>query len=210
MQSSDVVSKDEFSPASTGKIAMWLFLVIDGLSFATILVGAMYLRVNGSPWPQPGQILNVPLTTFNTFVLIISSFTMIMALDAIQKDDRAKSIKFIILTILAGLIFLGIQAYEYTHFILGSEHLKEALASAGINSSKFWPSTSVFASCFYGATGFHGLHVLSGVIFLLYILIRTIKGQFSAKNYDRVEIATIFWHFVDLMWILVFTFVYLI
>ncbi len=191
-----VVKEDRaFKDIAVGKLGIWVFLIMDGLSFVAILIAASYLRTHGAPWPAPGEVLNVPLTAFNTFALLLSSYTMMMALEAIKADSQKKFITFLSWTLFLGIMFLSIQAYEYYHLI-GGEH--------------FRPSSSIYAGCFFGATGFHGLHVLSGVIFILYILIKGIKGGFSSTNYLRVETLTLFWHFVDLMWMLVFTVVYLL
>ena len=190
-----VVMEDKaFKNIQFGKLGIWVFLIIDGLSFVAILIAASYLRTNGAPWPNPGQVLNVPLTAFNTFVLLLSSYTMMNALEAVKVGEQKKFIQYLISTLLLGLTFLGIQAFEYTHFI--KEH--------------FIPSTSIYAGCFFGATGFHGLHVLTGVIFILYVLVQGLKGRFNQANHLRVETLTLFWHFVDLMWMLVFTVVYLL
>ncbi len=199
-----------FRNIAFGKLGIWVFLIIDGLSFVAILIAAAYLRTNGAPWPNPGQVLNVSLTAFNTFVLLLSSYTMMNALEAIKVDNQKKFIRFLVATLLLGILFLSIQAFEYYNFIAGTEEIRNKLAQAGIASQYFRPSTSIYAGCFFGATGFHGLHVLSGIIFILYVLIRGLRGGFSAANYLRVEVLTLFWHFVDLMWMLVFTVVYLL
>lgn len=193
-----------------GKLGMWLFLLMDGLSFATILIGTAYLRTNGAPWAQPGQVLNVPLTAVNTIILMFSSLTMMLALQAVRSDDQTKLKKYLIFTFILGAAFLSIQVYEYLHFILGSEHLKAALAQAGLGGDYFRPNSSIYAACFFGATGFHGLHVTAGLIFILYIMINAFKGRWTSENHIRVEALTLYWHFVDLMWMLVFTVVYLL
>lgn len=193
-----------------GKLGMWLFLLMDGLSFATILIGTAYLRTNGAPWPQAGAVLNVPLTAINTIILMFSSLTMMLALQAVRADDQKALKRNLWLTLILGATFLGIQAYEYFHFIVGSEHLKQVLAAAGLGGDFFRPGTSIYAGCFYGATGYHGLHVLSGLIFMIYVLAGAHKGRWSSDNNVRVETLTLYWHFVDLMWMLVFTVVYLL
>lgn len=193
-----------------GKLGIWLFLLMDGLSFVTILIGAAYLRTNGAPWPAPGAILNVPLTAVNTMILLLSSLTMMLGLQAVRNDDQSGLKRNLLLTFILGAAFLGIQAYEYTHFIVGGEHLKAALATAGFSGDSFRPNGSIYAACFYGATGFHGLHVFAGLIFMLYIMFNAFKGRYSADHHLRVEVLTLYWHFVDLMWMFVFTVVYLL
>ena len=193
-----------------GKLGMWLFLLMDGLSFATILIGAAYLRTNGAPWPQAGAVLNVPLTAGNTMILLFSSMTMMFALHAIRNDDQKAFKNNLLLTLALGASFLAIQAYEYFHFIVGGEHLSSVLSAAGLQGSTFRPSGSIYASCFYGATGFHGLHVLAGLIFMLYIVSGAFKGRWNSDNHGRVETLTLYWHFIDLLWMFVFTVVYLL
>jgi heme/copper-type cytochrome/quinol oxidase subunit 3 len=193
-----------------GKIGMWLFLLMDGLSFATILIGAAYLRTNGAPWPQAGAVLNVPLTAFNTFILLASSLTMMLAFQAVKAGDQNRLKRYLWATFILGIGFIGIQVYEYWHFIAGSEHLQARLAAAGFEGDHFRPSSSIYAACFFGATGYHGVHVFSGLIFMLYIIIGAHKGRWTPQNHVRVEALTLYWHFVDLMWMLVFTVVYLL
>ncbi|MDP6457179.1 MAG: heme-copper oxidase subunit III [Candidatus Marinimicrobia bacterium] len=193
-QAQALAVSDPFGKATTGKLGMWLFIIIDGLSFAGLLIGGAALRSGGADWPQAGEILNIPLTAFNTFLLICTSFTMVMALNSIQKGDQAGLKKFLTLTMAGGLVFLGIQVWEYVHFI----------------TDGFIPSTSIYAAVFYVTTGFHGLHVTSGVIYIACILWAANQGRYSADNWDHVEILGLFWHFVDLIWIFVFTVIYLI
>tara|TARA_B100000929_G_scaffold136341_1_gene107984 strand:- start:207 stop:839 length:633 start_codon:yes stop_codon:yes gene_type:complete len=203
--------KDPFGTATTGKLGMWLFLVMDAITFATILLGGVYFRLRADLWGSAGTILNISLTSLNTFLLIMSSFTMVMALNAVKMNDLKGLKTFLFLTIMGGITFLGIQIYEYSHFIMGSPELETALKNAGfIGHSSFLWTTGTYGGAFYATTSFHGLHVLSGVIYLSVILYQANKGIYSATHYDRVEIAGLFWHFVDLIWILVFTIIYLI
>jgi len=194
-QTQAIPANDPFGKATTGKLGMWLFIIVDGLSFAGLLIAGVSLRA-ASPkiWPVAGDVLNIPLTAFNTFLLICTSFTMVMALNCIQKGDQAGLKKFLGLTMAGGMVFLGIQVYEYSHFIMVD----------------FLPSTSIYAAVFYVTTCFHGLHVLSGVIYIACILRMAGLNAYSADNWDHVEILGLFWHFVDLVWILVFTVIYLI
>ena len=177
-----------------GKIMMWLFLMSDAMSFAGLLCAYAAVRMSNPLWPVPSSVLGVPLTALNTFILICSSVTMVKAVSAIQKGDVAGLKKFLALTMLGGSVFLGIQAYEWTHLI-----------HEGLTIQK-----SLFGATFYVLTGFHGCHVLSGVIYLGFILAAAAQGRYSAQRWGSVEIVGLYWHFVDLIWILVFTFVYLI
>ena len=194
-QTQAIPVNDPFGQATTGKLGMWLFIIVDGLSFTGLLIAGIALRA-ASPeiWPVAGDVLDIPLTAFNTFLLICTSFTMVMALNCIQKGDQAGLKKFLGLTMAGGVVFLGIQIYEYSHFI----------------RADFLPSTSIYAAIFYVTTCFHGLHVLSGVIYIACILRMAGLNAYSADNWDHVEILGLFWHFVDLVWILVFTVIYLI
>lgn len=187
------------TPESWGKFGMWIFLAGDAMSFGILLVGYGTLRAASSNWPIPNDILGISLTAFMTFLLIVSSLTMVKGLSAVKKGDIAGLKKFLGLTILGGIIFLSLQAYEWTHLI------HEGLGFA----ENPWGS-SLFGTTFFTITGFHGMHVTGGVIYLSIVLINAQMGKFSAENYNLVELVGLYWHFVDLVWILVFTLIYLI
>ncbi len=160
-------------------------------------------------WPQPYDELTNPLainlTAGNTFILICSSVTMVLALSAIQRGKRAKGTFFLGATVLIGSLFLSVQVYEYYQLMIGHQY------PPGISATgHFRPSSSLFASCFFTMTGFHGAHVTGGVILLAIIFIRSLMGGYSATHYAPVEMAGLYWHFVDLVWIILFTIVYLI
>ena len=192
-------NESPLTPESWGKLGMWVFLVGDAMSFGTLLAGYGAVRYGSIDWPVPAARLGINLTAFMTFLLIVSSVTMVKGLAAIQRNDLAGFKKFIGLTILGGALFLGLQAYEWTHLIRGG------LGFAG----NPW-GASLFGTTFFIITGFHGMHVTGGVIYLLCILLIGMRGAFSSQNYSPVEIAGLYWHFVDLVWIMVFTFVYLL
>lgn len=185
----------EFIGTARGKVGMWLFLISDALTFGALLCAYGALRLGNPEWPVPSHILNIPLTALNTFILICSSVTMVKALSSIRHGNVKALQKFLLLTALGGATFLGIQVYEYHHLIF-----VEKLALRN----------NLFCATFFSLTSFHGAHVFSGVIYLLVILWRSTKGDFNAENNHRVEVAGLYWHFVDLVWILVFTFVYLL
>jgi cytochrome c oxidase subunit 3 len=160
-------------------------------------------------WPKPYHTLTNPLsidlTAINTFILICSSVTMVLALAAIQRGNKAGLIRYLAATVLIGSTFLGIQVYEYYQLSTGHHY------SVGISpSGHFRPSVSLFGSCFYTMTGFHGAHVFGGVILLSCILIGSLMGKFTQRHHSAVELAGLYWHFVDLVWIILFTVVYLI
>lgn len=186
--------------ASHGKVGMWLYLMTDAMTFAGFLLGYALLRVRIADWPKPSDILGLSLATIMTTILIISSVTLVIAQAKCEIKDRKGMIKYLIFTIIGGALFLGLQAYEYNH-----------LAHAfHMSLSNFGGGHPLFASTFFVITGFHGLHVLCGAIYLTVILGRAIAGKYDKGNSQEIEIAGLFWHFVDLVWILVFTFMYLI
>jgi cytochrome c oxidase subunit 3 len=184
------------TPESWGKLGMWLFLAADATSFGCLIVGYGILRYASPKWPVPSQILGINLTALMTFLLIVSSVTMVLGLSGIQHGDKAKFKKFMGFTILGGLLFLGLQAYEWTHLI------HDVLPKHNLSFSK-----DLFATTFFVLTGFHGMHVTGGVIYNSCVLAAVSRGRYEAKH---VEIAGLYWHFVDLVWILIFTFVYLL
>ncbi len=160
-------------------------------------------------WPKPydemTNPLSINLTAFNTFVLICSSVTMVLSLSAMQQGNRKRSLLFLGATIVIGSIFLSIQIYEYYELMVG-RHYPPGISATG----HFRPSVSLFASCFFTMTGFHGMHVTGGVITLILIFIQGLRGVYTQTHYNPIEFAGLYWHFVDLVWIILFTIVYLI
>ncbi len=190
----------QFAKASPGKIGMWLFLATDGMSFSGFLISYGVLR-SSREWPNPSVALGgVELSGFMTFLLICSSVSMVLAIDNCKRRNRQGMLNWLLATIVGGAAFLGIQAYEYYH-------LSHAM---GMTFSSYAHGDALFSSTFYAITGFHGLHVLSGVIYLIVMYIHARRGDFDNGDYNQLEIAGLFWHFVDLVWILVFTFIYLL
>ena len=161
-------------------------------------------------WPMPYDELTNPLainlTALNTFILICSSLTMVLALSAIQDGKKTKGSMLLLATVLIGGCFLSIQVYEYRQLMFG-HHYPPGISATG----HFRPSVSLFASCFFTMTGFHGAHVTGGVILLAVIFIRSFFfDAYSSTSYAPVELAGLYWHFVDLVWIILFTIVYLL
>lgn len=179
---------------ANGKIATWLFLGSEVMFFTGLIGAYIILRFNQGEWPDPAATLNVPLTAFNTFLLICSSVTLVWGLQSIQAGNRAKGNWGLFLTTVVGAIFVGVQAYEY-----------HELYAAGMK-----PDTNIFGSCFYAMTGFHGFHVAVGVVALAVLWIMGLCGKFTPKNYAAVELTGLYWHFVDLVWIILFAIVYLV
>jgi cytochrome c oxidase subunit 3 len=189
---------EQFERSTPGKIGMWLFLVTDAMSFSGFLLGYAVLRATND-WPTPAEHLGVNLSGFATFILVCSSVSMVFSIDSCKLKDRAGMLKWLGITIGGGVIFLGIQVYEYQH-----------LVHQGMTLSNFLHGNNLFASTFYMITGFHGLHVLTGVIYLICQFRLAYLGHYDNGDYNNLEIVGLFWHFVDLVWILVFTFIYLL
>jgi heme/copper-type cytochrome/quinol oxidase subunit 3 len=185
----------QYGKATLGKLGMWIFLLSDAFSFGGLLLAYGILRGGSKVWHQPGEPeLGIAFTAGLTFLLICSSVTMVLAYAACVEKNRKKTVLFLALTALGGALFLCGQAKEYTGLI------HEGLIFGH----------SHYATTFYCITSFHGFHVLTGTVYLTVMCIRTAMGKYDGGNYNHIEICGLFWHFVDLVWILVFTFVYLI
>jgi cytochrome c oxidase subunit 3 len=207
-----------YGNASAGKLGMWVFLISDALTFAGLLLGYGALRAGNTVWrcsPElfaSGQCtsiepsLGIGFTAALTFLLICSSVTMVLSYAAIEEGDHKKSARYLALTILGGVLFLLGQAHEYFG-VLAPILSPLGVHSEGLYNEGLLLGQSLYASTFYIITSFHGLHVLSGVLYLSVVWVRTRLKKSTANN---IEVAGLFWHFVDLVWILVFTFVYLI
>ena len=187
------------TPESWAKLGMWVFLAGDAMSFGGLLAAYGAFRYASPDWPLPSSVLGVQLTGLMTFLLICSSVTMVKALAAIKDGDRASMCRFLALTILGGVVFLTLQAYEWTHLI-----------DRGLGLTENPWGASQFGTTFFMTTGFHGCHVFGGVVYLSCVLTKGLQGGYSATDYNGVETVGLYWHFVDLIWILVFTFVYLV
>jgi len=192
-------AESPLTPESWGKLGMWTFLAGDAMSFGALLAGYGALRYGSVDWPVPADVLGIGLTAFMTFLLICSSVTMVLALAAIQRGDSRGLRRFLALTVLGGLMFLGMQAYEWTHLI-----------HRGLTLTGNPFGAALFGTTFFIITGFHGAHVTGGVIYLSCYLVKDLMGRLSQTDANAIEIAALYWHFVDLVWILVFTFVYLL
>lgn len=192
-------AESPLTPESWGKLGMWIFLVGDAIGFAVLLCGYGAMRYGSADWPNPYDRLGITLTAFMTFLLICSSVTMVKGLEGVKLENKARAMLFLGLTILGGATFLGLQAYEWTKLIL------EGLKIYG----NPW-GASLFGTTFFIITGFHGLHVTGGVIYLSCMLALVFHVRDWRWAYNVVEIAGLYWHFVDLVWIMVFTFIYLL
>jgi heme/copper-type cytochrome/quinol oxidase subunit 3 len=184
---------DSGPPVERGKFAIWLFLATEVMFFSGLIGTYIVLRMGSPAWPDPNERLAVGITAFNTFVLIVSSWLMVRALNSAQAGDNGGVLRWLGATILGGTLFVGIQAYEY---IVLFQHGS-------------LPNVDIFWSTFYAMTGFHGLHVVVGVIWLICAWVAAWRGKYSARDYVGLELAGLYWHFVDLVWVLLFTIVYL-
>ena len=198
---------DTDTGVGSGKLAVWLFLASEVMFFAGLICSYIVLRYGlGSQWPDPSSKLNVPLTALNTFILICSSVTMVKALSAAHRNDKHGVIVWLGCTILFGMFFLSVQAYEYNLLWHGHPAHGEHPAQPPLT-----PWGSLFGGCFYSMTGFHGAHVSGGVVWLLCLFYQAVvHKKYNAQNFLPIELAGLYWHFVDLVWIILFTIVYLI
>jgi heme/copper-type cytochrome/quinol oxidase subunit 3 len=144
--------------------------------------------------PYPHDVLDIPLTTLSTFDLLMSSLLMVLALAAVQRGDRTQTRLWLAGTVVFGLAFLGFQAYEFTTFVHEGLTLQQNL----------------FGSTFFVLTGFHGGHVAIGVLWLTTLLVLSLRGRLGSQDSTKVEVAGLYWHFVDVVWIVIFTLVYLV
>ncbi len=201
------------------KLGMWVFLLSEVMFFTSLIGTYIILRfAHPEHFAAPGAVLNVPLTAFNTFFLICSSVTMVKAFASIQRGNQAGLKKWLAATIVIGGAFVGIQAIEYTKLsqagfvpAAASYHaVGRAAEAAGTEETAPSMGGPLYGATFYTMTGFHGAHVSIGVICLIFVLIRAMQGKYTKLDHRGVEIIGLYWHFVDLVWIILFTIVYLI
>lgn len=175
------------------KLGMWAFIGSECMLFGSLIAAYMVYRGQSVVGPYPEELMNIPLITFTTFVLLMSSLAMVLALSAVQREDRKGARLWLLMTALLGLVFLGGQVYEFNHFVQEGLHL----------------SRNLFSSTFYLLTGAHGLHVAAGVIWLLSLWGMAMRGKLTREHSTTVEVAGLYWHFVDVVWIVLFTIIYL-
>ncbi len=229
---------------SYGKLMMWIFLLSDAFTFSSLLVyyGASrfsYANNTDTPWPLPDMVFNhfpfahgihLPLffVSLMTLILIISSVTMVLAVEAGHRKSKKEVAFYMLLTIIGGFMFLGCQAWEWTQFIMDGATLDYnhfALSKVGAEKTEslklfdhiHWEEADRvvgaphFSALFFLVTGFHGFHVFSGVVLNIIIYLNVLKGTYEKRgHYEMVEKVGLYWHFVDLVWVFVFTFFYLI
>ena len=188
----------EGSHSSTGlsnnKLAVWLFLGSECLLFGGLISTYMLYRGRSQNGPRPETVYDIPFTSVSSFVLLMSSLTMVLAVSAAHRGDHRRTRLWLTTTALLGATFVGGQVYEFTAFY------REGLGF----------TTNLFGSSFYTLTGFHGAHVTIGIIMLMSLVFITIRGSISGTRAEVVELVGLYWHFVDIVWIVIFTLVYLI
>jgi cytochrome c oxidase subunit 3 len=225
---------------SYGKMMMWFFLLSDAFTFGALLISYGTTRFFSSVWPDPNEVFHafpflgghhLPLlfVSLMTFILIMSSVTMVLAVHAGHYGDKKGVIKWLLWTIVGGIAFLSCQAWEWTHLnhqgawwgsfqdtSASLDTIKHFFSGKTAASAAFTPdagfqATNNFFNYFFTITGFHGAHVTSGVIFNILILVNTINGTYERRgHYEMVEKVGLYWHFVDLVWVFVFTCFYLL
>jgi heme/copper-type cytochrome/quinol oxidase subunit 3 len=173
---------------------MWAFLGSECLLFGALISSYFLYRGKSETGPQPEEIYDIPFTSVSSFVLLMSSLTMVLALAAIQRGDERRLRVWLMSTALLGATFIAGQVYEFTSFIREGLTIK----------------TNLFGSSFFVLTGFHGVHVTLGIIMLLSLWNLSLRGKLPPARSEVVEIAGLYWHFVDVVWIVIFTVIYLI
>ena len=176
------------------KLMMWVFLASDCMMFGAMIGSYLVYKGRSLVGPYPLDLFDIPMTTVISFVLLMSSFLMVLALNSIRHNDMSRYRLWMAGVILFGSIFLGFQVYEFSHFMeLG-----------------LYQRTNLFGSSFYMLTGTHGIHVAIGVLWLIALLIASYLRPTSSRDAVYVEVAGLYWHFVDIVWIVIFTVVYLV
>ena len=179
---------------SNNKLLMWVFLGSECLLFGGLISTYLIYRSRFADGPAPGDIFDIPFTSVSSFVLLMSSLTMVLSLSALQRGDYRNNRLWLLTTALLGALFIGGQVYEFTTF------LREGLGY----------TTSPFSSAFFTLTGFHGVHVSIGIVMLMSLYVSSMRGNLRRESAETVEIVGLYWHFVDVVWIFIFTVIYLV
>jgi len=191
----DMASHATSTGVSNEKLAMWVFLGSDCLLFGALISTYLLLRHRSTVEPiDPADVFDIPFTSVSSFVLLMSSLTMALAVGAIHRGEARRCRTWLLTTALLGGTFIAGQVYEFT----------------GFYNEWLGYTTNIFGSAFYTLTGFHGVHVSVGIVFLMSLFVMSLKGKLDVSKAETVEIFGLYWHFVDIVWILIFTIVYLI
>ncbi len=176
------------------KLLMWLFLASDCLFFGSFIAAYLLYRGRSLVGPYPDDLFDIPFTSVSAFILLMSSVTMVLALAAIQRGNVRNMKIWLFTTAMLGTLFIAGQVFEFTEF----------------NHEGLSLSTNLFGTTFFVLTGFHGAHVTVGVLILLSLFVVSMRGGIQQKDSLAIELAGLYWHFVDIVWIVIFTLVYLI
>ncbi|KAA1300255.1 MAG: cytochrome oxidase subunit III [SAR202 cluster bacterium] len=176
------------------KLLMWAFLGSDVMFFGAFIATYLVYRGKSLVGPYPSEVLNIPITTVSTFVLLMSSLAMVLALHYVKEGEKNKGTLWILVVVVLGAIFMGFQFVEFREF-----------AHLGLT-----PRTNIFGTTFFILTGIHGAHVTIGVIWMAFLAYSSNNGALRSDNALDLEIAGLYWHFVDIVWIVIFTVIYLI
>ncbi len=176
------------------KLLMWVFLGSECLFFGSLIAAYLLYRNRSLTGPYPSDLFDIPFTSVSAFVLLMSSVSMVLALAAIQRDDRRGLQIWLFTTAILGTLFISGQAYEFTNFVHEGLSLHQNL----------------FGTTFFVLTGFHGAHVTVGILILLSLFVMSLRGRITQAKSLNIELAGLYWHFVDIVWIVIFTLVYLI
>ncbi len=176
------------------KLAMWVFLGSECLLFGGLISTYLLYKTRGNGRTLPTDVFDIPFTSVSSFVLLMSSLTMVLALSAVSRGEAEAGRTWLLATALLGGVFVGGQVYEFTAFV------REGVAF----------TTNPASSAFFTLTGFHGVHVSLGIVMLMSLFVASVKGKLTQRNAETVEIVGLYWHFVDIVWIFIFTVIYLI
>jgi cytochrome c oxidase subunit 3/cytochrome o ubiquinol oxidase subunit 3 len=179
---------------SNEKLGMWVFLGSECLLFGGLISTYLLYRHRSTHGPGPKDVFDIPFTSVSSFILLMSSLTMALAVAAIGRGDERRMRTWLFTTAMLGASFISGQVYEFTTFV------KHGLGY----------TTNIFGSAFYTLTGFHGVHVSVGIVMLMSLVVMSLRGKLGPERAETVEIVGLYWHFVDVVWILIFTVVYLI
>ncbi len=182
----------------SGRLGMWAFLISDAVTFATLLVSSHLLQAWSQDWPAPADVLNLPVVGIMTGLLFASSGTLALSLAAIKQGQQSRFRTCLLLTLIGGSSFLLLQAWEWSHLIRQGFTLVHNPWGA-----------QLFGASFYILTGFHGCHVIAGLVYLAVILLQGLRGRYHHQNTGPVLIAALYWYFVDVSWLFVLLVVYL-
>ncbi len=179
---------------SNVKLAMWVFLGSECLLFGGLISTYLLYKTKGDGKTVPTDVFDIPFTSISSFVLLMSSLTMVLALSAVGRGEPERGRVWLLTTAMLGGIFIGGQVYEFTSF------LREGVGF----------TTNPASSAFFTLTGFHGIHVSVGILMLMSLFVASLKGNLTKENAETVEIVGLYWHFVDIVWIFIFTVIYLV